>query len=152
MVESLKYGTSRRSVQAERSDRRPGMSATRVSGARYRGAVEQVGWCDRWTRTSPSNLTRWSDSISTTDTGTTGPSWRWRRYTTRSTFRAWTRLQAVSPSTRDCWDTSTSSRSASPDRTLYTRSTVTFCHSTWSWRRFQSWVLARCSPPTAAIA
>ena len=39
MVESLKYGTSRRSVQAERSARRPGMSATRVSGPRYRGAV-----------------------------------------------------------------------------------------------------------------
>jgi len=35
MVESLKWGTSRWSVLAEWSARRPGMSATRVSGPRY---------------------------------------------------------------------------------------------------------------------
>jgi len=38
-VESLTDGTMRRLVAAERRVRRPGTSATRVSGPRYRGAL-----------------------------------------------------------------------------------------------------------------
>jgi len=41
MVESLEWGTSRWLVLAERSARRPGMSATRVSGSRYHGTVSR---------------------------------------------------------------------------------------------------------------
>ena len=38
-VDSLDEGTSRRLVLAERSDRRPGRSATRPNGPMYRGAA-----------------------------------------------------------------------------------------------------------------
>ena len=38
-VESLTDGTMRRLVAAERRVHRPGTSATRVSGPRYRGAL-----------------------------------------------------------------------------------------------------------------
>jgi len=38
-VDSLTDGTMRRLVAAERRFRRPGTSATRVSGPRYRGAL-----------------------------------------------------------------------------------------------------------------
>ena len=38
-VESLTDGTMRRLVAAERRVRRPGTSATRVSGPRYRGEL-----------------------------------------------------------------------------------------------------------------
>jgi len=38
-VDSLTDGTMRRLVAAERRLRRPGTSATRVSGPRYRGAL-----------------------------------------------------------------------------------------------------------------
>ena len=38
-VESLTDGTMRRLVAAERMVHRPGTSATRVSGPRYRGAL-----------------------------------------------------------------------------------------------------------------
>jgi len=38
-VESLKGGTTRRLVPEERSERRPDISLTRLSGPRYRGAT-----------------------------------------------------------------------------------------------------------------
>ena len=40
-VESLKGGTTRWLVPEERSERRPVISATRLSGPRYRGATPQ---------------------------------------------------------------------------------------------------------------
>ena len=112
--------------------------------ANYRLHLGEYVVCDdRWIRISPFSLTRWSGSISTMDTGTTGPSWRWRRYTTRSICRAWTPLQAVLPSTRACYDTSTSLHSASPARMLYTPSTAAFSLSIWLWQRFRLLVVAR---------
>ena len=45
MVESLTGGKSRQLVLTERSARRPGMLATRVSGPVYRDEVCKVGMC-----------------------------------------------------------------------------------------------------------
>jgi len=54
-VESLKGGTTRRLVPEERSERRPDISVTRLSGPRYRGAMPQR---TLWVSTAILNSTR----------------------------------------------------------------------------------------------
>ena len=54
-VDSLKGGTTRRLVPEERSERRPDISVTRLSGPRYRGTMPQR---TLWVSTAILNSTR----------------------------------------------------------------------------------------------
>jgi len=54
----LVYGTTRRSVSIERSDRRLGRSATRVKGPRYPGASPHVNSLTRGTSSWPCTASR----------------------------------------------------------------------------------------------